>query len=278
MATNTVPLRRVIPAAGTYLNDLWNRREFALHLALGNLKARNASTALGLLWWVINPLLLGGIYGLVFGVILDVQRGEGDYLAYLLAGIFPFYYMRSAMTGGVNSITTNIKLISNLRFPRMILPLSALIEGLIGFVASLVVYIMIAGPLYGVWPGLYTLWLIPATLIMTVFNLGLSALVARFAVPFRDINNLVPYVVRLWLYLSPIIYPVEFLEENLTGFMQTAFKLNPLFSMLAVFRHALMGTPATQQDVLLSIGWAVVMLVVGVGLFVQYESRMTRYL
>lgn len=278
MATNTVPLRRVLPAAGTYVRDLWNRREFAWYLALGNLKARNASTALGLVWWVLNPLLLGGIYGLVFGVILDVRRGTDDYIAYLLAGIFPFYYVRSAMTGGVNSIISNTKLIANLRFPRMILPFSALVESGVGFLASLAVFYAIAGPLQGVWPGQSVLWLVPAFIILTIFNLGMSALVARVAVPFRDVNNLVPYFVRLWLYLSPVIYPVTFLEQNLSGPLEVALKANPLFSMLAVFRHALMGLPLGGGEVLTAAAWAIGMMVVGVGLFVRYESRMTRYL
>ena len=278
MATNTVPLRRVLPAAGTYVRDLWNRREFAWYLALGNLKARNASTTLGLVWWVLNPLLLGGIYGLVFGVILDVRRGVDDYIAYLLAGIFPFYYVRSAMTGGVNSIIGNTKLIANLRFPRMILPFSALVESAVGFVASLAVFYAIAGPLQGVWPGRSVVWLLPAFIIITVFNLGMSALVARIAVPFRDVNNLVPYLARLWLYLSPVIYPVTFLEQNLSGSLEIVLKANPLFPILAMFRHALMGLPMGRDDVVLATAWAVATMIIGVGLFVRYESRMTRYL
>ena len=245
---------------------------------VGNLKARNASTALGLVWWVLNPLLLGGIYGLVFGVILDVRRGTDDYIAYLLAGIFPFYYVRSAMTGGVNSIIGNTKLIANLRFPRMILPMSALVESAVGFTASLAVFYAIVGPLQGVWPSSSLVWLLPAFAIITVFNLGMSALVARIAVPFRDVNNLVPYFARLWLYLSPIIYPVTFLEQNLTGGLEVALKANPLFPMLAMFRHALMGLPMTAGEVVAATAWAFVMMFAGVALFVRYESRMTRYL
>lgn len=278
MAANSVPMRRALPAASTYARELWDRREFAWFLALGNLKARNASTALGLIWWVLNPLLLGAIYGLVFGVILDVRRGVEDYLAYLLAGIFPFYYTRSAMTGGVGSIISNAKLISNLRFPRMVLPLSAMVESAVGFLVSIPVYYLIVGPVLGVWPTATVVWLLPAFVIMTLFNLGLSALVARFAVPFRDINNLVPYFTRLWLYLSPIIYPTQFLEENVSGALSTAIQANPLFSMLAIFRHGFMGLPLSWGDVAAATAWALVALVGGVGMFIRYESRMTRYL
>ena len=97
-----------------YVTDLWSRREFAWYLAIGNLKARNASTALGLFWWVLNPLLLGLVYFLVFGVIFGDSRPD-DYIAYLLAGMFAFHFTSQSMTGGANSILQNSKLLVNLK-------------------------------------------------------------------------------------------------------------------------------------------------------------------
>lgn len=270
-------LSRTIPAARRYVQDLWQRREFAFYLAFGNLRARNASTTLGLMWWVLNPLLLGAIYGLVFGVILKVSRGTEDYVAYLLAGMFVFYYTRSALVGAVNSILTNTKLLANLRFPRLVLPFSALVESAVGFASSLAAFFFIVGPLSGVWPTWSLVWLAPAFVIHTVFNFGLAALVARVAVPFRDVNNLVPYFLRLWLYLSPIIYPVSRLE-NVGGALQGILAFNPLFPILAMYRHALIGTEFSLSDVGASALWAVVVLLVGAAVFIRSESRMTRYL
>ncbi len=277
MTTSTVPLRRAISGVRAYVRHLWNRREFAFHLALGNVKARNASTTLGLIWWVINPLLLGGIYALVFGVILDIQRGEENYIAYLLAGMFAFYYTRSVMVGAVNSIIQNARLLANLPFPRLVLPGSALIESAVGFVASLGIYYLIVGPIDGVWPGSTVWWLLPAFLLHTLFSFGLGALVARLAVPFRDLNNLVPYVLRLWLYVSPVIWPVTFLENARPG-IQQVLEWNPLFPILAVYRHALMGQTLTGGDVVVASTWSVLLFLFGVGLFVRNEGRMTRYI
>jgi teichoic acid transport system permease protein len=269
-------LSRVVPASRQYAQELWARREFAFYLAFGNLRARNASTSLGLLWWVLNPLLLGGIYLLVFGTILKISRGA-DYVGYLLAGMFAFYYTRSAMVGAVNSILTNTKLLANLRFPRLVLPFSALLESAVGFVASLGVYYLIVGPASGIWPSATILWLIPTFAIHSVFNFGLAALVARVAVPFRDVNNLVPYFIRLWLYVSPIIYPVSFLD-NVSSSLRTVFEVNPLFSILTMYRHALMGSDLPAEQVVFAVAWAVVIFVVGVGVFIRSEARMTRYL
>lgn len=278
MAASSSTLRRIIPGSRRYIRDLWGRREFAWYLALGNLKARNASTGLGLLWWVLNPLLLGGIYALVFGVILRVSRGVDDYVSYLLAGMFAFYYTRSAMVGGVNSIVNNTRLLSNLQFPRLILPFSALVESAVGFVASLAAFYFIVWPIDGTLPGPEIWWLVPALAIHTVFNFGLAALVARIAVPFRDVNNLVPYLLRLWLYLSPIIYPVAFLAgSGLPAPLVRALEFNPLFPMLAMYRHALIGGPLSGEEVLVAGLWAAAVFVIGVAAFVRSEGRIARY-
>ena len=279
--------RRFFPAARTYVTGLWNRREFAWYLAMGNLKARNASTTLGLLWWVINPLLLGGVYWLVFGVLFDrgtleLTRDASAYglpfIAYLLSGMFPFFFTQSAMTGGVNSIVSNTKMLTNLHFPRLILPIAALTESFVGFVASLGVFFVVIGVATGIWPGPWTAWLPVVMLIHLVFNFGLSTIVARIAVPFRDLNNLIPYFSRLWLYLSPVIYEASFLEGQ-GETVQTLFRLNPLFPILELYRHALTGVDVdVANSLVMASAWAAVAAITGVFWFVKYEGRMARYL
>ena len=113
-----------------------------------------------------------------------------------------------------------------------------------------------------------------------LFNLGLSGLVARLAVPFRDINNFIPYVNRLWLYLSPIIWPLSFLD-NAGPTIRTLVELNPMFHIIEMYRAALIGHPTyvfEVQDVVASLAWAVVVFIVGVAGFIRYETRMVRYL
>ncbi len=265
-------------AAAQYASNLWRRREFAWFLALGNLKARNASTSLGLFWWVLDPILLGSIYALVFGVIFQVDRDTEAYVAYLMAGMFAFHYTRQALTGSVNSIVSNTRLLANLNFPRLVLPISSLMESAFGFAASLVVYYVIIFPIDGVRPTAAIVWLIPAFIIHTFFNLGLGSIAARVAVPFRDVNNLVPYLLRLWLYMSPVIYPVTRLEaapENLVRILE----FNPMFPILAMYRHALMGDlqPLTASDVWMSTAWAAALALGGVATFIAAEGRMSRY-
>jgi ABC-type polysaccharide/polyol phosphate export permease len=168
--------------------------------------------------------------------------------------------------------------VANLRFPRIILPIAALVESAVGFLASLGIYYLIVGPIDGVWPAATLIWLLPTVLIHLIFNFGLSTIVARVAVPFRDLNNLVPYLTRLWLYLSPIIYPPDFVK-GAPEFVRTVIDLNPLYPLLSLYRYALLGMPVDHADALLRAGaWAVLLAVIGGVTFIRYEGKMARYL
>jgi len=255
-----------------------NRREFAWFLAIGNLKARNASTALGLLWWIVNPVLLSLIYFLVFGIIF-VRSAEGEpaFLSWLVSGLFMFTYTSTSMTSGANSILANSRLLVNIRFPRLILPISAVIEAGVGFLVSLPVFYLIAWPIDGIGPGVSLIWLPVAVALHTLFNLGLAAGAARLAVPFRDINNIIPHLTRLWMYLSPIIWPTTLLAER-SDLAQTLVKLNPLYSFLQLYRGALMGREILTEDVVGAVAWTLAFLLIGVVSFVRYEGNMVRHL
>ncbi len=267
-------LGRFTAATEKYIRDLWSRREFAWYMALGNLKARNASTALGLFWWVLNPLLLGGVYYLVFGVILSVSRD----LSYLLSGMFVFYYTATTLTGGANSIISNSRLLVNLSFPRLIMPIVAITEAGIGFLASIPALYLIIGFNDGIWPSWNILWGLPiAFAIQTVFNLGLAAITARIAVPFRDINNLLPYVSRIWLYVSPIIIPASYVL-SLEAPWDTIYKINPLVPIIGLYRTALLNYPFESWMLYAGLAWAVGLSTVAIAVFVKYEGRMARYL
>lgn len=281
MSPTSLAPKRVFRATRAYFRDLWARREFAWYLAMGNLKARNASTSLGLLWWVLNPVLLGSVYWFVFGLIFERDPDEFGglpFLAYLLSGMFPFYFTQTSMTGGVNSIISNTSLLANLRFPRAVLPIAALTEAFVGFLTSIVAFFLVVGPLYGIWPGPHTLWLVPAMVLQLMFNLGVSMLVARLAVPFRDLNNLVPYLTRIWLYLSPILYG----ESRLRGIdpvLRQIAEFNPLLPILRLYRFGLAGVKTDGSEaVLMAAAWALVLLVGGGVWFIRYEGKMARYL
>lgn len=243
-------------------------------MAMGNLRSRNASTALGLVWWVLNPLLMGAVYYLVFGIILGISRD----LSYLLSGVFVFYYTSTSITTGANSIIQNRALLVNLQFPRLIMPITAIIEAGVGFLTSIPALYLIIGPSQGVWPPKRILVLFPIIfVIQSVFNLGLAALTARVTVPFRDVTNLIPHLLRIWFYLSPILYAVERFEE-LPGYATTLFHLNPMVPILSVYRSALLGYRFDPMDLAFSAAWAFGLAAVALTSFIRYEGKMARYL
>ncbi len=272
--TETSTKRRTVRArVATYTRELWKRREFAFFLGFGSFSAKNATTALGLVWWVLNPLLLGGVYFLIFGLIFGNRTS--DFLVYLMAGMFVFQFTAQALSGGAHSIIQNAKLLENIRFPRLILPISKIVESGIGFLASLVVLILIA--LISGEPVLNgPVWILLLAFPMQVFfNIGLAALGARLAVPFRDITNVIPYITRIWLYLSPIIWTLERLE-SVGEAAQFFVELNPMFHLLALYRAGLLGYPLDLNNLVqFGIAMAIVFLL-GVGLFVRYEKFIVR--
>ena len=257
------------------MQALWSRREFAWYMAMGNLRARNASTVLGLVWWVINPLLMGLVYYVVFGQILGVARD----LSYLLAGIFVFYYTATSITTGANSIILNTKLLVNLQFPRLIMPITAVTETAVGFLVSIPALYLIIGPSYGIWPTASFFVLFPVVFVVqTVFNLGLASLTARLVVPFRDILNLVPHLLRIWLYLSPILYSADLFDEKLPEGWAFIANLNPMVPFLGVYRSALLGYEFEPQQLLMASLWAFGVAAYAIYVFVRFEGKMARYL
>lgn len=260
-------------SATTYASELWRRREFTTYLALGNINARNASTALGLFWWVLNPLLLGCIYFFLFGVVFNARLTIPDYFPYLLSGLFAFYYTRGCLIGSSGAILSNAKLMTNLAFPRLSLAISGLLEAAFGFLASLAAYFLLTIPM-GYIPRLEVLALPVVFLLHSVFNMGLGALAARLTVPYRDVKNLLPYVLRLWLYLSPIVFTIDRLPERAQGFML----LNPMYPFLELYRWTVLGRSAPATTWAAALAWSLFVVVLGVTLFVRAEHRFVRYL
>ena len=109
------------------------------------------------------------------------------------------------------------------------------------------------------------------------FNLGLASLTARLAVPFRDINNFLPYVSRLWLYTSPVIWPLNRLD-SVAGWAQAAIELNPMFSIIALYRAVFLGYPLTSTALVTALLWSLGVCAAGIAVFVRFEGRMVRHL
>jgi teichoic acid transport system permease protein len=169
----------VRPPLGTYLRECWRRRDFARAIAEGELRSQNMDTVLGNLWHVLTPLLLAGVYVLIFGIILDTSRGVENTIAFLVIGVFVYHYSQKSVMGGAKSVVANEGLIRSIRFPRAILPLSTVLGHALAFVSPFVVMLLIALAT-GETPGVAWLLLLPIVLLLTVFNIGAAFVVLVF--------------------------------------------------------------------------------------------------
>lgn len=261
------PRQLGLPKLRPYGRELWRRRQFGLLLARSSLKAQHFDTVLGQLWTVMNPLLLAGVYYLVFGIILGGSRGQPEYLAQLLAGLFLFYYTRNAMAYGSKAIVGGGGLILNTTLPRALLPLSSVYSALLIFLPMLVVYSGLH--LIGGYPvGIELIALIPVVLLLTVFNTGLALALAAITVFFRDTASFLPFFLRIWLYLSPILYRIEDVPHNLRPFA----RLNPMASFVGSWHQILLDGRWPDASLLASsAAWALGALFVGSLIFLVTE-------
>ena len=265
-----VPAGRPLPL-GAYLQELWLRRDFMIRVPLEELRAQNAHTLLGGIWLILNPLLQVGVYFLVFGVIMPIDRGVDDYLMFLTIGVFVFFYSQRIISEAARSVVVNLGLIRTLRFPRATLPLSATVGQTMAFIPALTVMAAVVAA-HGTWP--HPRWLlIPALLALQIaFSLGAGFLAARYNYTYRDLENLLPFVFRLAFYVSGVLYSVDHYIDSTLG--RAVFLANPFYCFVTVWRWVLAGTPAAGEVWVATGVWSTVTLIVGFALF---RARETTY-
>lgn len=261
-----VPLR-------TYMADIWNHREFATTVSVGQLRAKNEDTMLGRAWNLLNPLLLIAIYYLIFQVILGVEnrRGVDNYLPFLTVGVLTYNFSRSTAQGGALAIIKNRGLMQTLYFPRALLPISSTIGlGISQLYAVGAMLILL--PLMGVRPTRMLLLFPVVFLIHAMLNVGVAFVVARITFHFRDFENLLSYILRLGMYVSGVLIPIN-AELISNDVVLWTLRLTPFFSIIEMTRQTLLGTPFDPVIWGVGILWAVALMAGGMLYFRQAENE-----
>jgi teichoic acid transport system permease protein len=262
------PHRVGLPPLGAYVRDLWRRRQFAFELAWTNLRAQHFNTALGQLWLVINPLLLALVYFLLIEIVAAGDRGP-PFLAHLMIGLFAFRFMSGSLKQGARSVVGGGRLILNTAFPRALLPIASVLTGFMRFLPTLIVYAVMHG-IAGLPVGLHLLWALPIFAILLLFTTGITMFVAAAQVYFRDLASFLPYLTRIWLYASPVLYYADEVPDRFWPILAA----NPLYPVLASLSDVV-NRGETPSAAYLSWGlvWAVGALVVGVLFFISRERE-----
>lgn len=246
-----------------YGRRLWERRYFILTYSRASGAAGYQKNFLGQYWRLLTPLLNIAVYYLIFGLLLHTNRGVPNYIAYLSVGVFVFGFCTESLTSGAKSIMSNVGLVRALQFPRAVLPISTTLVALEGLLYSLTILAPIAlltgEPLSFRW-----LLLIPAVALQAMFCLGLAFVVARIGAQVPDTSQVLPFVSRVWMYVSGVMYSITAATQGRSPWLRTVLHLNPGSVYLQLARHALLtGVPVPATTWLLGVAWAVGLLSTG---------------
>ena len=254
------PLRR-------YLRDLWGSRHFIMYDAHVRLAVSQDHTFLGKAWIVLNPMLMGLTFFVIFGVLLDTGRGIDNFVAFIILGLTMFQYSARSVVSVSRSMTSGKALVRGFMFPRAALTLSIVVRDALtqlyalGAIMVIILLLPPLEPVSGVW-----LLIFPVFILQTLFNWGFGMLLAPLVHRVPDTANILSFFMRLWMYSSGIFYdPSQFVEDER---VLALFHFNPLYQVLAMSRDLILEAhvPAWSSWAVLG-GSALLMLVVGFMVF-----------
>ncbi|MGK5739532.1 ABC transporter permease [Micromonospora sp. URMC 103] len=267
------------PSLAEYSRRLWHYRHFTATYANAKLVASFSNARLGQLWQLLTPLTNAAVYYLIFGLVLEQSRTP-NFIAYLCTGLFIFNFTQTAAQNGTTAISSNLGLIRALHFPRACLPLAVTVtqfQQLLGSIVVLLAIVLLTGePITFGW-----LILVPAVLLQTVFNAGLTMAVARMGAKASDLRQVMPFVMRAWMYGSGVLYSVTLFEDNLPGWASRLVEFNPMLVYIELARVALLeNAPVLNSSLpqlwLVAVAWAIVMGVGGFFYFWRGEQEYGR--
>ncbi|MBA3529784.1 MAG: ABC transporter permease [Propionibacteriaceae bacterium] len=264
------PHRAGLPPLVNYFRELWHRRNFAAEMSRASMRGANTATFFGQAWLVLNPVLLAGVYY----ILVTIIRGRHDpaLFTHLTLGLFAFTLVSTSVTSGATSVTGAGKLLINTAFPRLLIPLSAVRTAFFRFLPTVPVYFVFHIIFGNPWHPRMLL-AIYFLLMMVIFGIGLAALFATLQVYFRDTSSFLPYFVRIWMYLSPVLW----LPESLKSFgraINTIVQINPMYSMLGGYADLLQeGRYPPAYMWVSSAAWALAVALLGSLFFISRERE-----
>ncbi|MDW6058815.1 MULTISPECIES: ABC transporter permease [Streptomyces] len=264
-----------------YVRQMWGRRHFILAFSQAKLTAQYSQAKLGQLWQVATPLLNAAVYFFIFGLLLKSNRGMSHdmYIPFLVTGVFVFTFTQNSAMAGVRAISGNLGLVRALHFPRASLPISFSLQQLQQLLFSMIVLVIVLLG-FGHYPALAWLLILPVLALQFVFNTGLSLIMARLGAKTPDLAQLLPFLLRTWMYASGVMYPLAPTLERAgaSGWIADVMLGNPAAVYMDLMRYALIddyGQKYLPPHVwALGLGWAVVF---GIGGFVYFWKAEEQY-
>jgi lipopolysaccharide transport system permease protein len=254
--------------AGLDLRDLWAHRDLFYFLVWRDVKVRYKQTALGVAWAVLQPVLTMVVFSAIFGRLAGVPSDGEPYPIFVYAGLLPWNFFNQAVTSSSNSLVGNSTLITKVYFPRLVIPGAAVGAGLVDFAIAAVILFVMAF-YYGVAFGAGLLMLVPLAMLTTLFAAAVGMWMSALNVKYRDVRYALPFVLQIWMYVTPIIYPVTFIPAH----WRWVIALNPLSGMIQGFRSAIFGRPFDWSAIALSAAVTLTVLIYAAYAFRRMEKE-----
>jgi lipopolysaccharide transport system permease protein len=251
-----------------YWLDIWRHRELLLFLAWRDILVRYKQTVIGVSWVLIRPLLTMLLLTVVFGRIARLPSDNTPYSILVFTGLLPWFFFSNAVSECSNSLLTNGHLLSKVYFPRLIVPTSTILVSSVDFVISIAVLVLLMF-WYGIVPTWHLLLLPVLGVMVGVLSLGLGLWFSSLTVRYRDFRHLVPFVLQLGIYASPVGYTTKIIPEKWLHL----YYLNPVAGIIDCFRWAIIGSAVNVYGVIVSLTVTTALLITGVLYFRTEEAR-----
>jgi lipopolysaccharide transport system permease protein len=254
---------------GIDYREFWRYRELLYFLTLRDIKVRYKQTAFGVAWAVLQPVLAMVLFTVVFSHVAKISSGGVPYPIFAYSALVPWFFFANAVQLASMSLTINPTLITKIYFPRLFLVMAPILAGFVDFLLAMVVLIGMM-VYYGVTPNAVgTVLLVPLMLLAFVTTVGTCSWLSALNVKYRDIRFVVPFLIQVWLFATPIVYSIGALGQP----WKTIYGINPLAAVTTGFRWALAGGPAPSAGTVgLSVASGVVLVVIGLVYFQRTEK------
>jgi lipopolysaccharide transport system permease protein len=258
----TIYIKPTSGLAALNLRDLWIYRELVFFMIWRDIKVRYKQTALGAAWVVLQPVLTMLIFNFLFGNIAKMPTdGDIPYPIFSYTALLPWGLFATALNTASRSLTSNTNMITKTYFPRLVLPISSVLAGLLDFAIAFLVLIGMM-VYYGITPGLNAIWALPLFLLLAIVTaLGIALWLSAINVQYRDVGYALPFLSQFWMFVTPIAYSSSVISEQ----WQVVYALNPMAGVVNGFRWALLGV-GNPPDILIGISAAIALLVLVSGL------------
>lgn len=268
-APPTLVIEPVKKWPGVNWAELWAYRELAYFMVWKELKVRYHQTILGIGWAVLQPLLSTVIFTVIFGRLAKVPSNGVPYPVFALSAMVPWIFFSTSYTNASATLIGHATMLSRVYFPRLIFPLTPVVVGLVDFGVSALL-LAVAMLIYGIVPSLSTLFLVPLAIVMLVASAaGLGSFLAAASLEYRDVKHTLPFLSQIWMYASPIVYPLSLVPER----WQLLYALNPMVGVITAFRTGLFGLAVPWGVLGVSLLSSLAMMALGIAYFRRNEPR-----